>query len=196
MLPRSKPPTWTMPANRRPITSPWMLDPYLPELQEILSICTSVMNDPSADRRLFVLHVDEGLMHPLYVVATYCRDSATRHQAFDLLRELPPGNGLRIWHGDVVIRTAKLIIDYEEDGGEDLCCADVPEWRRVHNASFDNWGMSSWQSHFGGPLRVRPNGIDGEWMDLHELVVPETVLMMDDLVIAPRTMPSNVGIIA
>lgn len=171
-----------------------MLDDYLDDFKEILSICTSLMSDPHADRRLFVLHVDEGLMHPLYVVATYCRDSRIRHAAFDLLRELPAGNGLRIWHANVVFRTARAIIQFEEAGNETLRCEDVPEWRRVHDASFNNWDQASWHSTIGGPLRVRPNGTDGEWMDLRELMEfnelseSQTVDLLDT--------PLNTGVIA
>lgn len=147
-----------------------LFDAHLPAFRAVLALCTRLLTDPRADRRLFVIHADEGLLYPLYVLSTYCRDGRVRHAAFDLLRTLPTGSGFRIWHADIVIRTAKVIMEYEEDGREGLKCEDVPEWRRVHHARFDDWDLSAWQSGVGGPLRVRPNGMDGEWMDLRMLL--------------------------
>lgn len=146
-----------------------VFDRYQADFENILDICSALLSDPRANRSLFVLHVDEGLMYPLYVVATYCRHSRTRHAALNLLLSLPKGNWSRIWHASIVLRTAKLIIDYEEAGQKNLESSDVPEWRRVHNPSFDHLDTASWHGIVGGPLRVRPNGMDGEWMDLREL---------------------------
>lgn len=148
-------------------------DAHLFTFTTILTLCQNLMTDDRADRSLFVLKSDEGLVHTLYILSTYCRESAIRHQAFDLLRELPGGVGRKIWHADVVIRTAKVVIEFEEDGQSGLRCGDVPEGRRVHGANFQDWEGDAWFARIGGPLWVRTGA--GEWVDLRE-VLGEDVL--------------------
>jgi hypothetical protein len=148
------------------------LDRYLDEFEEIYAICKYIMQSDRADRRLFSVSFDEGLLHPVYFVATNCRDSRLRHAAMAMLRKLPALEG--IWHVEAMTRAAESCIAFEEARCELKTprCTDIPEWRRVHSAGFDGWSFpqadskTSVTAHF----RVRPNGMDGDWMDVETML--------------------------
>lgn len=143
-------------------------DAFLTEFEEILTICTYIMDSDNADRRLFSVSLDEGLLQPLFVIATNCRDSRLRHKALAQLRKLPAKEG--IWHVEAMTRTAALCIKFEESGCETASprCEDIPEWRRIHSAGFDGWEVHAPQWKVDTYLRIRPNGMDGEWSDFTE----------------------------
>ena len=147
-------------------------DRFFTEFEEILTICTYIMDSDNADRRLFSVSLDEGLLHPLFFIATHCRDSRTRHKALVQLKKLPTKQG--IWHVEAMTRTAEVCINYEEalldkPAGTALC-SDIPEWRRIHSAGFDGWDKTDPKTSVRAHMRVRPNGMDGEWHDLQELI--------------------------
>ncbi|KAI5370229.1 Putative zn(2)-C6 fungal-type DNA-binding domain, fungal transcription factor [Septoria linicola] len=146
-------------------------DQFIDEFENILGICMYIMGSDNADRRLFSVSLDEGLIQPLFFVATHCRDGKIRHQALDHLRKLPVRDG--IWHVETTSRTAEMCVRFEEA----LCdkqpgaalCSDIPEWRRVHSASFDAMGDEpAPKKKVMVKLRSRPNGLDGEWVDTEE----------------------------
>jgi hypothetical protein len=46
-------------------------------------------------------------------------------------------------------------------------CEDIPEWKRVHSFDFDAWILATQKrSKVMATLRVRPNGMDGEWAEV------------------------------
>lgn len=148
-------------------------DQFLDEFENILTICMYIMGSDNADRRLFSVSLDEGLIHPLFFCATHCRDGRIRHQALAQLRKLPVRDG--IWHVETTTRTAEMCIRFEEE----LCgkapgtalCSDIPEWRRVHSASFDTMGdESAPNKKVMVKLRSRPNGTDGEWVEHEQFI--------------------------
>ncbi|CAK1355593.1 hypothetical protein CB0940_00692 [Cercospora beticola] len=148
-------------------------DQYIGEFENILAICMYIMGSDNADRRLFSVSLDEGLIQPLFFCATHCRDGKVRHQALAQLRKLPVRDG--IWHVDTTTRTAEMVVRFEEA----LCdkppgaalCSDIPEWRRVHSAIFDTSGHDATpRKKVMVKLRTRPNGIDGEWIDHEESI--------------------------
>ncbi|EME49840.1 hypothetical protein DOTSEDRAFT_164590 [Dothistroma septosporum NZE10] len=147
-----------------------MLDTYLDEFDEILTICQYTLASDNAERRLFLVSLDEGLIHPLFFVATHCRDGRIRRQALEQLRKLPTLDG--VWHVETTIQTAEICIRFEEA----LCgkgvplCSDIPEWRRVYSAGFDGWGSRADQSQVKVHLQTRPNGHDGSWQDIEEYI--------------------------
>jgi len=148
-----------------------MYDVFMQEFEEILTICMFITNSDNADRRLFSVSLDEGLLHPLSFVATLCRDSTIRHQALTQLKRLPAGKG--IWHVEAMTRTAEMCVKFEERWCETDAptCHDIPEWRRVYSAGFKGWETGN--ITFDSPcatvvMRLRPNGMDGEWMDYTE----------------------------
>lgn len=147
-----------------------MLDRYFDEFQNILTICMYIMSSDNADRRLFAVSLDEGLIQPLFFVATGCRDGRLRHQALAQLKKLPVRDG--IFHVETTTRAAEMWVQYEEElcDKEFATCEDIPEWRRIHCASLEGWDDQApkKKTHTGVNLRTRPNGMDGEWHDLEE----------------------------
>jgi len=70
-------------------------------------------------------------------------------------------------------RTAEMCVKFEERWCETDAptCHDIPEWRRVYSAGFKGWETGN--ITFDSPcatvvMRLRPNGMDGEWMDYTE----------------------------
>lgn len=143
-------------------------DQYVKEFDEILTICLYILSSDNAERRLFSVSLDEGIIQPLFFVATHCRDGRIRHQALDQLDRIPTSDG--IWHVDTTTQTAKMCIIFEETGtGKELpLCEDIPEWRRIHSAGFDGWDDEDPKATVRFNLRTRPNGMDGEWLDFYE----------------------------
>lgn len=144
------------------------LDQFLPEFDEIVTICSYIMGSDNTDKRLFSIGMDEGLVFPLYFVAFHCRDGRIRHQALSQLGKLPSHDG--IWHVTTTLRTSEVLVNFEEA----LCdkavvtCEDIPEWRRVHAVNFGGWGGYGGQPEVTVTLRTRPNGMDGEFVDFEE----------------------------
>lgn len=150
------------------------LDAFLPEFDEIVTICSYIMGSDNTDKRLFSIGMDEGLVFPLYFVAFHCRDGRIRHQVLSLLGKLPSHDGTR--HVQTTLRTCEVLVQFEEA----LCdkavvlCEDIPEWRRVHAVNFGGWGGGGGGGEEGGKpdvtvtLRTRPNGCDGGWLDFEE----------------------------
>lgn len=156
-------------------TEETMFDAFLQDFEDILTTCTEIMASVDADRRLFSVSLDEGLLHPLFFTATQCRDSRIRHQAITQLKNLPSVEGTPkgIWHIEAMTREAEILIRLEEaECGEEVpCCSDIPEWRRVHRAGVDGWGLhpsKSKRQSASTTMGTRPNGMDGEWAEFSE----------------------------
>jgi hypothetical protein len=147
-----------------------MYDKYLAEFEDILIICTHIMNSDIADKRLFSVSLDEGLLHPLFFVATHCRDGRIRHIALDQLKKLPTNRG--IWHIEAMTRTAEMCIEMEEAefDGRVPDCADIPEWKRIHSSGFEGWDLGPVKPKVTAHFRVRRNGMDGEFTNHTEVV--------------------------
>ncbi|KAK0835590.1 hypothetical protein LTR73_000086 [Friedmanniomyces endolithicus] len=143
-------------------------DAYLTEFDEILNICTYVMGSDNADRRLFSVSLDEGLLSPLHFIALHCRDSRIRRSALAHLQRLPTKAG--IWHVEAITRTTQMCVEFEEkwSGKPSPQCQDIPEWRRLHMAVFDGWVLQRVQPAVKARYRLRPNGMDGEWMEIEK----------------------------
>lgn len=145
-----------------------LYDRYIDEFESILGICEGVESSDDADRRIFSASLDEDLPHPLYFTASSCRDSFIRHQALRLLKKLLARAGT--WLVEVMTREAELCVNFEEE----LCdktspkCEDIPEWRRVHSAGYIGTAVAA--NNMTAHLRVRPNGMDGGWADVEQLM--------------------------
>lgn len=66
---------------------------------------------------------DLGIVPPLYVVATKCRDRTTRHKAIQLLKSSPRREGM--WDSELTARIAMWIADIEESGEPELSFDDM-----------------------------------------------------------------------
>lgn len=142
-------------------------DRFLPEFEQIVSICRFVLDAEDPASRLMSVAVDDGLLRPLWFVVTHCRDSRIRRNGLALLKQLPASSSA--WHVDAMTKTAELCMTIEETGctKEYPQCEDIPEWRRIHGSGFDAWILAApSRSKVVARLRSRPNGMDGEWVDL------------------------------
>jgi hypothetical protein len=170
-------------------------DRFLPEFEDVLTICQHIMAsdfdhrpapggddheaDDAAARRLLSVSMDEGLIHPLCDIAAACRDSRIRHRALDALRRLPVGEGN--WHIESTIRTCEMCIEYEERSStrEFPSCEDIPEWWRVQGLSFDGWETHGPMRKVKAQFRTRPNGTDGGWV-IYDVVIDWYVYLVPD----------------
>lgn len=144
-------------------------DRYLPEMKQMLSICQFVMDAEDPSNRLLSASLDDGMLRPLSFIVMQCRDSRTRRSALSLLKQLPEGQVA--WHVDAITQAVERCVELEERDceKEDPRCEDIPEWRRVHSFEFDSWILASRKrSKVVATIKLRPNGMDGEWVELHE----------------------------
>lgn len=144
-------------------------DRFLPEMEQMLSICRFVMDAEDPSNRLLSASLDDGMFRPLSFLAMQCRDSTVRHSALALLKRL--SNGQKAWHVDAITKVVERWIAIEEEGCEKTSprCEDIPEWRRIHSFEFDAWILARRKrSKVLATLKVRPNGMDGEWADVIE----------------------------
>lgn len=145
-------------------------DRYMDDFEDVLAICKYTLTSDDVDQRLFTVSLDEGLLYPLWFVATHCRDSRLRHSALNMLQKLPTGRN--VWHVEAMTRSAELCVQYEEAGCDKECprCEDIPEWKRIYSAGLDGLEVSSANKRVTAYLRTRPNGMDGEWMDVQHTI--------------------------
>lgn len=66
---------------------------------------------------------DLGIVPPLFVVATKCRDRATRYKAIQLLKSSPRREGM--WDSELTARIAMWIADIEEAGDPEISLDDM-----------------------------------------------------------------------
>nr|POE50136.1 mitochondrial import inner membrane translocase subunit tim54 [Quercus suber] len=169
-----------------------MFDLFLDDFEQILTLCTYMMSSDTAERRLLTVSLDEGLLHSLFFVATHCRDSHTRRSALAQLRKLPQSKGN--WHVEIMTRVAAACIEIEERNSEKPSpkCSDIAEWQRIHSAGIDGWFLCQGARKLTANLRTRPNGMDGEWLDLEEVIEcgegpnPDELEVLYDMRVAPH----------
>lgn len=74
--------------------------------------------------------IDIGLILPMFLVASRCRDPKLRREAIEVIRNGPRQEG--VWNGAILASVAERIIEIEEDGLETIRgCEDVPVHARV-----------------------------------------------------------------
>lgn len=152
-------------------TEATMFDQFLETFEEIYVICKYVLDVEPADR-VFAVSLDDGLLLPLYFTVTNCRDGRLRTAALAAMKRLPARPG--VWHVEALTGMAEGVVRYEER----LCtiktprCSDIPEWQRVHSTAFDGFHHARPQDAYcvSAHFRVRPNGMDGEWMDVEQVI--------------------------
>lgn len=59
-------------------------------------------------------------------------------------------------------------VDFEEawSGKTSPSCADIFEWQRIHTSGFDGWDLTDVRPAVQALFRMRPNGMDGEWLNI------------------------------
>ncbi|KAK5332310.1 hypothetical protein LTR98_011560 [Exophiala xenobiotica] len=123
-------------------------DKFLPQFQEIVELADSLTMPRTAidtQPRLDFSH-EIGIIPPLYLTGTKCRDPSVRRRALRLLVSSRRKEG--VWESQLAAKATERIIACEEDGVSIRQCADLPECRRIRN----NWIQTS--SNSGRDARV------------------------------------------
>ena len=90
-------------------------DAFLPDFRYITHTCALLIASESAKGpRNTRFSFDVGIVPPLHVTATKCRDPGVRREAVDLLFASPRQEGM--WDGVLTARIGKWITSCEEDG--------------------------------------------------------------------------------
>jgi len=90
-------------------------DAFLPDFKYITHTCARLITSQSVKSpRNPRFSFDVGIIPPLHVTATKCRDSTIRREAVDLLFASPRQEGM--WDGVLTARIGKWITSCEEDG--------------------------------------------------------------------------------
>lgn len=104
-------------------SSECIYDDYLPSFQEILIITRKMNLDLQKTKQIFV---GNGVVSPLFAVATKCRDRTLRGQAIELLKGLRKREG--VWDSRLAALAADWIRGLEEGG---TTTERIPENKRV-----------------------------------------------------------------
>jgi hypothetical protein len=161
-----------------------LYDRFLPDFRHIITLasssCLSSQNATSTqgDLPLIGLPISTGAIHPLYFVATKCRDPNVRDEAIGLLSEIarcPDG----VWEGCIFSAVAKRARDVEEaarvcrsgpvpgaaNANAPGVQGPIPEFCRIHVLGLDiRRDVRKVRVEF----RRRSNGMDGEWEEWWE----------------------------
>ncbi|KAI1096677.1 hypothetical protein F5B19DRAFT_434001 [Rostrohypoxylon terebratum] len=99
---------------------------------------------------------DLGIVPPLFVAATKCRDPTIRRQAIQLLRSSSRREGM--WDSELAARIGMWVMDIEEeeDGTDDF--VRPPSSSGMGRLSVDSPGNRSTGSPFGGDVPLGPGG--------------------------------------
>jgi hypothetical protein len=108
--------------------------------------------------------MDLGIVQPLYLIATKCRNFSVRQQAIEFLFSTPDADGTK--EGLVFALVARRAKELEERG-LDVAVDGVPEFCRIHVIGV-KVNRDLREAHV--ELRRRPNGMDGEWEEWKEIL--------------------------
>lgn len=110
-----------------------VFDEFKPQFEKIVSLAKSLLAAGETEgscvgRTNF--WVDMGVIGPVYLVASRCRDPFVRREAVEILR-LPRREGA--WDSEATAKVADRIIALEEAGLPPVNAAeDIPEYARIH----------------------------------------------------------------
>ena len=110
-----------------------VFDEYTPQFEKIVSLSQSLVaagdtEGSSLGRTIF--WIDMGVIGPVHLAATKCRDPFIRRQAVEILR-IPRREGA--WDSKATALVADSIIALEEAGLQPVNSAeDIPEYARIH----------------------------------------------------------------
>lgn len=110
-----------------------VFDEYKPQFEKIVSLSKSLVAAGDTEGSSFErtnFWVDIGVIGPVYLAATRCRDPVVRRQAVEILR-IPRREGA--WDSEATAKVADRIIALEEAGLPPVNTAeDIPEYARIH----------------------------------------------------------------
>ncbi|KAF5863511.1 hypothetical protein ETB97_010012 [Aspergillus alliaceus] len=140
-------------------------DRFLSSFQQILSLAKVLIEGYFAQRHQNWpgFSLDMGVIQPLYMTATKCRNSDVRQHAIDLLSSAPVIEG--VWDGRTTALVSRRAKELEEEGLE-RATDGIPEYRRIHSIGLD---VNAELHQIEIAFRRRLNGFDGEWNDTIEI---------------------------
>lgn len=115
-------------------------DVFLPDFVEIVTRIEDLADSlslPEAaplDNESTAFTMELGIIHPLFIVATKCRDQVVRRRAIKALKR---GGREGVWEGPVVAVVAEWVMGIEEAGLKGFEGEVVPEWTRIHDIRKD-----------------------------------------------------------
>lgn len=105
-------------------------DQFIEEFEEIVSrvedLTNSINTKPAGESLPFIMEL--GVIHPLFFVASKCRDWQMRRRAIAMLRKCGKEG---VWEGPIMAVVAERILHHEEHGLE--YGAHIPELARIHD---------------------------------------------------------------
>lgn len=107
-------------------------DPYTAQFQAIVSHVSEYLIENAAlapSKPLFSL--DTGIVGPLYLVASRCRDPTIRRQAIACLKSTTRQEG--VWQSQIVGHVAQRVMEIEEEAAmlAGYADGDIPSWARI-----------------------------------------------------------------
>lgn len=110
-----------------------VFDEHKPQFEKIVSLAKSLIAAGDTEGSCFGrthFWVDMGVIGPVYLAATRCRDPFVRREAVEILR-VPRREGA--WDSEATAKVADRIIAVEEAGLPPVNAAqDIPEFARIH----------------------------------------------------------------
>jgi hypothetical protein len=113
-------------------------DHFIPQMEEIVSLSAAVIAESARIDNLGpTFTLDGGIVVPLFLVASKCRNKVLRRKAMDLMASQQRQEGL--WDSKLVGRVMERVVAIEESGLVETDGEDIPTWARVGviNAQFD-----------------------------------------------------------
>jgi hypothetical protein len=105
------------------------LDENLPDFRKVVELAKGLLSHPAWTG---TFTFESGIIPPIYVVATKCRDYAVRSEAVALLLSRTWREG--VWDSSVAGSVAKAVVAIEEEGRED---GYLPEHKRVYQTAME-----------------------------------------------------------
>ena len=146
-----------------PSDSEMVYDVFLPDFRYIVRVCATLIGSHNTTRKppnpRFTFEV--GIVPPLHVTATKCRDPVVRREAVELLFASPRQEGM--WDGVLSARIGKWMCNCEEDGLE-LDSLNSSRQSSVSQSSSPR-GSSGRFSYPSPPPLVEDTSSTGAWED-------------------------------
>ncbi|KAE9377133.1 hypothetical protein N431DRAFT_480242 [Stipitochalara longipes BDJ] len=136
-------------------TSEMIYDSFLPEFKYITHTCARIIacQDSTQLPRNSRFSLDIGIIPPLHVTATKCRDPVVRREAIDIMFNSPRQEGM--WDGVLSARIGDWIVRCEEEG---LTPPTLPQ----DEGNLGKWFGASQQT-YPSPPHIVDEIVSGKW---------------------------------
>ncbi|KAK9416979.1 putative Zn(2)-C6 fungal-type domain-containing protein [Seiridium unicorne] len=136
-------------------------DKYLPQFKLAVAGARETLTLMEQSGRMLPFSVELGVIPPLYIIISKCRDPMVRREALAVLRRAPVQESL--WNRDIIIQVSERIIELEEgsdgfihDFPPDMAGMVIPESMRL---KFVKIGLRT----------IHEDGRKGDFVEFHSL---------------------------